>query len=80
MSEKDVPVTVSLMSGEDTDPQKVTVTVPELKPKEEVTVTVEGLNPTAYGEVALLRVEVGPVKDEKYKDNNWIEADVIFTL
>ena len=54
--------------------------MPELKAKEEATVKVEGLNPTAYGEVALLRVEVGPVQDEKYKDNNSIEANVIFKL
>jgi len=80
MAEKDVPVTITLLSPDSTQPQTVTVKVPELKPKEEVKVTVEGLNPTAYGEVALLRVEVGPVKDEKFKDNNWIEANVIFTL
>ncbi len=80
MAEKNVPVVVTLLSADSTEPQKVTVEIPELKPKEDQTITVEGLNPTAYGEVALLRVEVGPVKDEKYKDNNWIEADVIFTL
>jgi hypothetical protein len=80
MSEKDVPVVVTLLSPDDTTPQKKTVTIPELKPKAELTVTVEGLNPTAYGEKALLKVEVGPVKDEKFKDNNSLEANVIFTL
>lgn len=80
MAEKEVPVTITLLSPDSTQPQKVTVTVPELKPKEELQVTVTGLNPTAYGEVALLRVEAGPVKDEKFKDNNWIEANVIFIL
>jgi hypothetical protein len=80
MAEKDVPVTVTLLSPASTKPQTVTVKVPELKPKEQVNVTVEGLNPTEYGEVALLRVEAGPVKDEKFKDNNWMEANVIFTL
>lgn len=80
MAEKNVPVTITLLSPDSTQPQKVTVEVPELKPKEEVRVTVEGLNPTTYGEVALLRVEVGPVKDEKFLDNNWMEANVIFTL
>ena len=80
MAEKNVPVVVSLHTAESSTPQEVTVEIPELKPKEEKTVNVEGLNPTAYGEVALLRVEVGPVKDEKFKDNNWIEANVIFTL
>jgi len=80
MAEKEVPVTVTLLSANRTQPQKVVVEVPEIKPKDEVTVTVQGINPSAYGEVALLRVEVGPVKDEKYKDNNWIEANVIFKL
>jgi hypothetical protein len=80
MAEKNVPVVVTLQAVDATEPQKVTVEIPEMKPNEEQTVTVEGLNPTAYGEVALLRVEVGPVKDEKYNDNNLVKADVIFTL
>jgi hypothetical protein len=80
MAEKDVPVLVTLTSPDSTEPQKVTVTIPELKPKEELTVTVTGLNPTTYGEVAVIRVEAGPVKDEKFKDNNILEAKVIFTL
>jgi CARDB len=80
MAEKNVPVVVTLQEVDATEPQKVTVEIPEMKPNEEQTVTVEGLNPTAYGEVALLRVEVGPVKDEKYNDNNLVKADVIFTL
>jgi hypothetical protein len=80
MAEKDVPVVVTLLSPDSSKPQKVTATIPELKPKEELTVTITGLNPTAYGEKALLRVEVGPVKDEKFKDNNSLEANVIFTL
>ncbi len=80
MAEKNVPVVVSLHTADSPEPQEVTVEIPELKPKEDLTVTVQGLNPTAYGEVALLRVEVGPVKEEKYEDNNSIEASVIFTL
>ena len=39
-----------------------------------------GLNPTDYGEVATLTVEVGPVAGEKVKSNNSIEATVIFKL
>jgi hypothetical protein len=80
MSEKDVPVVVTLLSPDSSTPQTVTMTIPELKPKEELTVTVTGLNPTTYGEVALLKVEVGPVKDEKFTENNSKEASVIFTL
>jgi hypothetical protein len=74
-------VVVSLQVAADSAaPQEVTVEIPEMKPSEEQTVTVKGLNPTAYGEVALLRVEVGPVPEEKYNDNNLVKADVIFTL
>ncbi|MCL5736857.1 MAG: hypothetical protein M1274_15025 [Actinobacteria bacterium] len=80
MSEKDVPVVVTLLPPDSTTPQKKTVSIQELKPKEEKTVTVSGLNPTAYGEAAVLKVEVGPVNDEKFKDNNSLEATVIFTL
>jgi len=43
-------------------------------------VTVKGLNPTPYGEKAHVKVQVGPVKDEKVMDNNSLEADIIFTL
>jgi hypothetical protein len=80
MSEKDVPVVVTLLSPDSSTPQTITATIPELKPKEQLTVTIDGLDPTAYGEVALLKVEVGPVKDEKFKENNSLEASVIFTL
>jgi uncharacterized cupredoxin-like copper-binding protein len=80
MAEKDVPVLVTLLSPDESEPQRGQATIPELKPNEELAVMVTGLKPTAYGEIGLLRVEVGPVKGEKYKDNNWIEANVIFTL
>ncbi len=80
MSEKDVTVVVTLLSPDSTEPQEETVTIPELKPKEILTVTVTGINPATYGEVALIKVEAGPVKDEKFTDNNTLEANVIFTL
>ena len=79
MSEKNVPVKVTIYPVTEKTESK-TVNVPEIKPKEQLTVTVKGLNPTPYGEKAHLKVEVGPVKDEKRKDNNSLEADVIFTL
>ena len=79
MSEKDVPVVVTLAT-QTGDPQKVTVTIPELKPGAQVTAKVQGLNPTQYGEVATLTVNVGPVAGEKFTDNNSIEANVIFKL
>jgi hypothetical protein len=80
MHEENVPVVITLLSPESTEPQKVTTKVAELDAKGSVTVTVTGLNPTPYGVVALLKVKVGPVQDEKYNDNNWIEANVIFKL
>lgn len=80
MVEKDVPVTVTLQAADAKKPQKASVTIPELKAKAKVTVTVKGLEPTTYGEISVLKVEVGPVKDEKFTDNNSIEANVIFTL
>jgi hypothetical protein len=79
MSEKDVPVKVTLYPTSAKTESK-TVNVPEIKPQEQLTVTVKGLNPTPYGEKSPLKVEVGPVKDEKVKDNNTFEAFVIFTL
>ncbi len=79
MAEKDVPVVVTLAT-QNGEPQKITVTIPELKPGTEVTATVEGFNPTPYGEVATLTVQAGPVTGEKFKDNNSIEANVIFKL
>jgi hypothetical protein len=80
MAEKDVPVVVTLLSPQSAEPQKVTVTIPELKPGETVTAPVEGLNPTEYGEVAQLKVVVGPVPGEKVETNNSLEAKVIFKL
>ncbi len=56
------------------------MTIPELRPGETVTAPVEGLNPTAYGEVAALTIEVGPVTGEKFMDNNSLKANVIFKL
>ncbi len=80
MAEKDVPITITLLSPSSVDPQKVEATIPELKPGEIVTATVQGIDPTPYGEVAQLRVEVGPVPGEKVQDNNWLEAKLIFKL
>lgn len=78
MEEKNVPVVVTLKLGDST--QKQTVEIPSIKAKKEVTVEVEGLNPTTYGEVAQLTVKAGPVPNEKYADNNTISAKVIFKL
>lgn len=80
MAEKDVPIVITLLSPSSVEPQKVEATIPELKPGEVVTATVQGLDPTPYGEVAQLRVEVGPVPGEKVQDNNWLEAKIIFKL
>lgn len=80
MDEKDVPVLVTLQGSQDAEPQKVKVTIPQIKHSTEVTVEVPGVNPTPYGDVATLVVKAGPVPDEKYNDNNRISAKVIFKL
>jgi hypothetical protein len=80
MDEKNVPVVITLLASGSTEPKKATVEIPQIKAKAKITVEVTGLNPTPYGEVALLHVEVGPVPEEKYSKNNWIEANVIFKL
>ena len=80
MDEKNVPVLITLLSSASTDPQKVTSVIPQIKAKAKVTLEVKGVNPSPYGEVAVLNVKAGPVPDEKYNDNNWIEANVIFKL
>lgn len=80
MDETDVPVVISLRSSGSAEPVEVSMKIPSIKANTEIEVPVEGLDPAEYGEVALLRVEVGPVQQEKYSDNNWIEADVIFKL
>jgi hypothetical protein len=80
MSEKNVPVVVTLGTDAGGKPQSVTVTIPEIKPGKQVTATVQGLNPTQYGEEADLTVKTGPVAGEKVTDNNSLDATVIFKL
>ena len=77
MDETDVPVEVDLVSK--SSPQQIVkAQIATLKAKATQTVTVEGLSPTAYGEVGTLTVKVGPVKDERYISNNNMTAKVIF--
>ena len=71
---------VTLKVGDDGEVQEETVEIPTIKAKKEVTVKVEGLNPTPYGEVATITIKAGPVPQEKYADNNVITAKVIFKL
>lgn len=80
MDEKNVPVVITLLAAGSAEPQKAKTEIPQIKAKAKVTVEIKDLEPTAYGEVALLNVKVGPVPEEKYSDNNWLEASVIFKL
>ncbi|GAB4254475.1 MAG: hypothetical protein Kow00122_12560 [Thermoleophilia bacterium] len=80
MAEKDVPVEVSLTSPNSAQPQIVAIKIPELKAKETTKVTISGINPTEYGEKALLKVRVVPVPEEKNKENNSLEAHLIFLI
>jgi hypothetical protein len=79
MVETNVPVVITLQVGSG-EAQKVTVKIPQLKAKDLQTVDVKGLNPTAYGTKATLKVKVGPVADEKFTDNNSVVAYLIFKL
>jgi hypothetical protein len=79
MAEKDVPVVVTLAT-ESGEPQRITMTIPDLKGGEQATAEVTGINPTDYGEQATLTIEVGPVPGEKVKTNNSLTATVIFKL
>jgi hypothetical protein len=79
-TETDVPVTLQLNAESGNQPQLQTVKIAELKPKEQKTINISGVNPTDYGEPAVLEVEVGPVPDEKMIENNSLLSYVIFTL
>lgn len=79
MEEKNVTVLITLQVGT-ADPQRVTIEIPSIKPKAEATAKVTGINPSAYGEKATLRVKAGPVQNEKYTENNSLKATVIFKL
>jgi hypothetical protein len=80
VNETDVPVELTLTSPASPQPQIVAVKIPEIKAKESKKITISGVNPTDYGEKALLQVSVGPVQDEKIQENNVLEAHVIFVL
>ncbi len=80
MAEKEVLVEVTLTSPSSAEPQSVTVKIPELKAKELKKITVTDINPSEYGDKAHLKVKVGPVPEEKYEENNSLEAYLIFTL
>jgi len=79
VDEQQVPVKVTLTS--DSSPQSpVTSLIPVIEAKDSAQVTVQGLNATTYGEIATLTIEVGPVQDERYYDNNTLSASIIFKL
>ena len=79
MDEQQVPVKITLVS-KTSAPQEQTATLAAMQAKATGTVTVEGLNPTTYGEIATLTVTVGPLKDERYTANNTLTANIIFKL
>jgi len=79
VDEQQVPVKVTLTS-ESSQQSPVTSLVPLIVAKETASVTIDGLNATTYGEIATLVVEVGPVQDERYYDNNTLTAFIIFKL
>lgn len=80
MSETDVPVTLRLQGPNTSQPQIVSVKIPDIKPKESKEIEIKGVHPTDYGEKALLKIDVGPVPNEKNLDNNSLEAHIVFIL
>ncbi len=80
MTETDVPVTLRLQGPNSAQPQIVSVKIPDIKAKESKEVEIKGVNPTDYGEKALLKIEVGPVPNEKNLENNSLEAHIVFIL
>ena len=80
MAEKDVPVVVTLVSPDSTEPQVVTVTIPELEPMKSSPSPSEVSIPPPTEKSPCSRWRQAPVKDEKFQDNNSLEANVIFTL
>jgi hypothetical protein len=79
MDEIGVPVEVKLVSKSTQQPP-VSAKIPNLRAKGTGSITIEGLNATAYGEMATLTITVGPVTGERFIDNNTITATVIFKL
>lgn len=80
MTERDVPVTFRLQGPSSTQPQIVTVKIAEIKAGEKQEVEIKGVNPTDYGETALVSITAGPVPNEKNEANNSLEAHVVFVL
>ena len=80
MPEANVPVVITLQVSGETTKQTVTAKIPQLSAKTTATVKVSGIEPTAYGAVAILKVKVGPVTDEKFTDNNSLQARLIFKI
>jgi hypothetical protein len=79
MDETGVPVVITLVSKSANQPP-VSAKIATLKAKGTETITIQGISATTYGELATLTVTVGPVKDERYRENNTLTATVIFKL
>jgi hypothetical protein len=79
MDEIEVPVKIQLVSQSTTQPM-ITAKIATLKAKGTESIVVQGLSPTAYGEMGTLTVTVGPVTGETYTSNNTLTATVIFKM
>jgi len=84
VTEKDVPVTVTLIPPEDENvsQQKLNAAVASIKAGETETTSIAGFNldPAVIGPELRLRVEVGPVPQEQVATNNKATYTVIFKL
>lgn len=79
VAEHAVPVEVILNTKAERQSQKVTIE--SIAPNRGAqTVEVSGFKPGEYNETADVTVEAGPVKYEKYEDNNTLKGSVAFGL
>jgi hypothetical protein len=72
--EEDIPVVVTLTMSPEGTPQKKTLKIAKLAPKETATVVVEGLKPAVGSEREnTIKIKAGPVSNEKVVENNSME-------
>jgi len=71
--EVNIPITATLKSETQPKPQTKKVTIASLPAGETKTVKLTGLKPTAGDIVNMLTIQVGPVPNEKFLDNNMSE-------
>ena len=76
--EEDIPIVVTLTTSPEGTPQKKTMKIAKLAPKESATVVIEGLKPaTGEDKENTIKIKAGPVPNEKVLENNSVEFSFI---